>query len=172
MNDSLDRSFGLVIAFLLPGFLGVVGLGLLSPTLAGWLSGASAGEPGLGAFLYVGLLSLAVGMIASAVRWLVIDTLHHWTGLKRPTLNFSHLQNNLAAFELAVHHNYRYYQFYANTTVSLCGVAACCLAAGRCWSPLFWAGFAALEIVLTATGRDSLRRYYERLAQILGTVSA
>ena len=86
MNDSLDRSFGLVIAFLLPGFISVLGIMALSPTVASWLSSSTALSPTIGnmAVSYVVLCSLGTGLIASAFRWLLIDSLMHRTGLRRP----------------------------------------------------------------------------------------
>ncbi len=113
MTESLDRSFGLMIAFLLPGFTCLCGFCAFSPTLAAWLSAEPSQEPSLGGFLYAVLGSLAVGLTVSAVRWATIDTLHHSTGLKRPEFNFSQLSEHLAAFQLAVEHNYRYFQFYS-----------------------------------------------------------
>ncbi len=60
--------------------------------------------------------SLAAGLTVSAVRWAIIDQIHHATGLSLPDFNFSRLTEHLLAFQLAVEHNYRYFQFYA-----LCG---------------------------------------------------
>src|SRR5262245_51021936 len=111
MTDSLHRSFGLIIAFLLPGFLFVLGIAALSPTVAIWLSHEPSPEPTFGGFFYVFLCSLTAGLIASAMRWLIIDALMQRLGVKAPRLNFSRLQANLQAYELAVDHNYRHYQF-------------------------------------------------------------
>ena len=168
MSGSLDRSFGLVIAFLLPGFTIVLGVAVLSPTVATWLSQEPTPNTGLGGFVYVVMSSLAAGMIASAVRWLIVDPMMHRLGLKPPVLDFSKLQANLDAFELAVHHNYRHYQFYANSFVGLWVFAACHQVAAGNWWPSAWIGFAALQLVLLVTARDCLRRYYDRIGEIIG----
>ncbi len=168
MIDSLDRSFGLVIAFLLPGFLILLGTASLLPTVAGWLSQNPEPTPSVGGFLYVVLASLALGLIASAVRWLLIDSLLHQTGLVRPRLDFSRLQKNLQAYELAVQHNYRHYQFYANSFIAGWVLAGCQLAAGTLWTPPAWLGFTILEGVLLITSRDCLNRHYERIGDIIG----
>ncbi|MEZ6146946.1 MAG: hypothetical protein R3B91_16325 [Planctomycetaceae bacterium] len=56
-----------------------------SQTLQGWLGQSSGELPTVGGFLYVTLGSIAyAGMMASTLRWLLIDTLHHWTGLRQP----------------------------------------------------------------------------------------
>jgi hypothetical protein len=168
MSDSLDRTFGLVIAFLLPGFLVVLGGALVSPAVATWLSQEPAVNVGIGGFFYVILSSLAAGMVASAVRWLVVDSLLHRLGLRPPRLNFAKLQSNLNAFELAVHHNYRHYQFYANSLVALWALAACHQYSADGWTWPTWCGFIFLQLILLITARDCLGRYYERIGEIIG----
>jgi hypothetical protein len=68
------------------------------------------------------IAALAVGMTISALRWVVVDSLHAYTGLPPPRLNFSRLGQNVAAFELLINIHYRHYQFYANMFVA-CVVA-------------------------------------------------
>jgi hypothetical protein len=67
---------------------------------------------------------LGIGIILSALRWLLIDTLHHGTGLTASALDFALLQDRLDVFLVAVEHNYRFYQFYSNLCVSLISVPA------------------------------------------------
>jgi len=168
--DSLDRTFGLIIAFVLPGFVVVFGLSPLIPELALWLSQDQT-APNLGGFSYAVLASLLAGMITSGIRWLVVDRLLHATGLHRPEFDFSRLQLNLQAFELAVQHNYRHYQFYANTAVSGWAVAAAHVFSGMRWSLGVWIGFCLLQAVQLAAGRDCLSRFYSRVRQILAPQS-
>ena len=165
--SSFDRNFGLLIAFILPGFVSLAGASRFSPTIANWMTVAPQADPSVGGFLYVALGSLAAGMIASAFRWLLIDSLHHRRGLHPPNLNFSRLQENLAAFELAVEHNYRHYQFYANMIpATLFYAAADQIQTGR-WSLLSLVWWLVLEAVLWFTSRDCLQRYYQRTSQLL-----
>lgn len=169
MTESLDRSFGLIIAFILPGFLCLVGLTPYWPTLATWLSAEPTREPSLGGFLYVVLGSLAAGLIVSAVRWAAIDTLHHATGIARPDLNFRRLTENLLAYQLAVEYSYRYYQFYSNALIANLVFAACYQTAYGLWPLSGWLGFLSLEAILLAASRDSLSRFYRRGSLVLGT---
>lgn len=170
MGDLSARNFGLVIAYLLPGFIVVVAVSGVVPTLQPWLATAPDGQPTVGGFLYVTLASLAAGMLVSSIRWLLIDTLHHRTGIKRPRWDFSRLQSNLAAYSLLVEFHYRYYQFNANTFIAvvsaylvrLAGDCRWCGGAG--WTDL---GFVIIEVVLFATSRDTLRKYYARVSQVL-----
>ncbi len=106
MTESLDRHFGLIIAFLLPGFTALCGLSVFSSTLASWLTAEPTRNPSLGGLLYVLLGSLAAGLVVSVIRWAVIDSWHHATGISRPQLDFSRLTENLPAYLLAVEHNF------------------------------------------------------------------
>ena len=169
MPESLDRSFGLTIAFVLPGFLCLSGLSHYSPTIQSWLSSQPSRDPSVGGFLYVILGSLALGLTISAVRWAVIDTLHHATGLIRPDFNFRNLTEHLPAFQLAVEHNYRYFQFYANMAVAVFIFAVCDQYARGLWPWYLWLGFCGLEGILLAASRDCLGRFYSRVALVLGT---
>ena len=97
MKELSDKNFGLLIAYLLPGFTAVWGMSYLSPTVHAWLGEASPDGPTVGGFLYVTLGSVAAGLTVSTVRWAVIDTFHHWTGLNQPQWDFAKLQANIAA---------------------------------------------------------------------------
>jgi hypothetical protein len=108
-------------------------------------------------------------MIASAVRWTVIDTLHHCTGLPPPHLDFSRLQANLDAFQMAVEHNYRHFQFYANMIVASMFFSVCDQVVNGRWSNGLLVATATLEGVLFVTSRDCLRRYYRRTEQLLSS---
>ena len=165
---SLERNFGLVIAFLLPGFVCLAGASRFSPTIASWMSLAPTSDPTVVGFLYVLLASIGAGLVASSVRWAAIDTIHHRTGLPPPKLDFSRLQANLDAFQMAVEHNYRHYQFYANMIVASVFFAACDQLKNGSWSAAVLAATTVLEIILFLTSRDCLRRYYGRTQQLLG----
>lgn len=169
MNDSPERSFGLLIAYVVPGFVCLAGASRFSTTIAAWMSIAPTSEPSVGGFLYVAVGSLGAGLVANAVRWAAVDTLLHRTGLRPPQLDFSQLQANLDAFQLAVEHNYRYYQFHASMALAAVffGIADQCSVG--LWRPWVLAGYVALVGVLLVTSRDCLRRYYERTSQILGS---
>lgn len=166
---SIDRNFGLLIAFILPGFVSLAGASYYSPTIAGWMTVPPQADPSVGGFLYVALGSLAAGMVASAFRWLIIDSVHHRRGLVPPKLDFSRLQQNLAAYELAVEHNYRHYQFYANMIPASLFYSLASQIHGGLWSLLSLAALTVLEFVLWVTSRDCLQRFYQRTSQLLVT---
>ncbi|MDB5308721.1 MAG: hypothetical protein JWO38_2923 [Gemmataceae bacterium] len=166
MKSVSSENFGLLIAYVLPGFVLLWGLQAVIP-VAGQALGMSAGSaPSVGGFLSGVVAALGIGMALSTVRWLVIDAIHHATGLPQPQWDFSRLGDRAAAFDLVVEHYYRYYQFHANMLVALLVVGAV-----RRWSlgSVGWGdlGFLALLAVLFAGSRDSLRRYYTRGGQLL-----
>ena len=98
---------------------------------------------------------------------MLIDTLHHRTGLRPPNLDFSRLQANLEAFQLAVEHDYKHYQFYANMAVASFAFAVCDQLANGQWSAWAMAAMVSLEALLLVTSRDCLKRFYRRTEQLL-----
>ena len=170
VTDLSARNFGVVIAFLIPGFVTLWGVSLFSPTVDQWLHSSAQTSPTVAGFLYVTLASLAAGLTVSAVRWAVIDTLHHATGIKPPTWDFTQLDDRLHGFLALVENHYRYYQFYANMAVAVSATySAKVLAesANQCQPVWQHLGFVLLEVVFLAGSRDSLRKYYRRVEQLL-----
>jgi hypothetical protein len=107
--------------------------------------------------------AMAAGLAVSTVRWLLIDTLHHRTGLRPPPWDFRLLEKNVAAFQLLLDSHYRYYKFYANMVVALvCAYVARDYALG--WRGFFYWLLAALFLLAS---RDALRKYYERAGRLL-----
>jgi hypothetical protein len=172
MNEWTDKNFGVVIAYLLPGFVALWGVSYFSPTVASWISVSQQGAPTVAGVCYVTLASLAAGLIASAVRWVIVDSMHHATGLVAPAWSFGNLEDKLQGFLLLVESHYRYYQFYSNMFVAVAFAAVACLVeGGGTAKAIGWpgVGFLALELVLFAGSRDTLRKYYSRTRQLLNT---
>ena len=172
MKDVTNKNFGLVIAYLLPGYILIWGLGdvvsvldLHNPFQTGVGGSITPAESKMtiGGFLHDTLMSLAVGMILNTVRWAIVDTIHHHTGLKRPVWDESKLQANLQAFEMLVEHNYRFYQFHSSTFVGLLVILAV-------RQPGPWHLDLVLIIVIISffgASRDALSRYYRRAVLLL-----
>lgn len=170
MRDLNGNNFGIAIAYLIPGFIMLWGIAQLNPQVAEWMQRTSTGELTIGGFLYATLASLTLGLIASTVRWAIIDTLHHRTGVTRPNLIFANLHDRTQAFARIVEGRYHFYQFYSNTAIAVPFAELCWLLSGGAWLTIIPA--AAIETILVAGSRDTIRHYYRELAQVLGTTQA
>ncbi|MBX3440200.1 MAG: hypothetical protein KF861_22110 [Planctomycetaceae bacterium] len=172
MKEVTHPSFGLAIAYLIPGFLALWGASFYSPMIEGWLTGTESQLPTLGGFLYVTIASLGTGLVISTIRWLLLDTLHHHTGIAEPLWNFAGLQAHIDAFDRQVEGHYRYYQFYGNSLVALLILWLawrCRLPSSGQWPGGMDLGLVALGVLLFLGSRDTLRKYYVRMAAILGS---
>ena len=112
MSTLSNQNFGLIIAYLLPGFVSLWGVSYFSPTVESWINvPQQPGSPSVAGFMYVTLASLAAGVSVSAVRWAIIDHLHHATGVVPPVWKFANLEGKLQGYLTLVENHYRYYQF-------------------------------------------------------------
>lgn len=107
MKDVNSDNFGLLIAYLIPGFIALWSLQSLLPSGPFTLSIPVESEPTIGGFLYGTLASTAAGLVISAIRWAIIDQIYHRTGIPAPAWDFRKLQANLTAFESHVQDHYR-----------------------------------------------------------------
>lgn len=169
MQDVTRDNFGLLIAYILPGFVALWGISAFSPTVRIWVGISADQSPTVGGFLYVTVAAVAFGMLVSTVRWLFVDRLHQLTGIELPKWDFAQLGDNLAAFELLVDSHYRFYQFHANMFVAVAFTffAQVFEKSGRASFALV--GFIVVESILWAGSRDTLRKYNERTLALLNS---
>lgn len=73
LNETSGRYFGLIVAYVLPGFVALAGLAPVLPPVARWLQPVSQLDAGAGPPVYALLAAVTIGMILSCVRWLSID---------------------------------------------------------------------------------------------------
>jgi len=171
MTEVSTRNFGLLIAYVLPGVVGLAAVSRYSEAVRSWFGLPPASAPTVGGFLYVTLASVGAGMTISIVRWLLLDWLHHRTGVPRPDWDFSRLQRNLSAFYAIVENHYRYYQCYGNMLIALGIVAATQLRPGVDTvlpQPLILAAAGLLYV----GSRDALQKYYSRASALMGVAHA
>jgi hypothetical protein len=173
MKEDSVTNFGLLIAYVLPGTVSLWGIAQIFPSVGVWFSGYQNAPPTVGTFLYHLFASLGLGLTASTIRWLCLDMLHSRTGIPLPRFDFSKLGERVEAFDLLVESHYRYYQFYGNSLVSL----FVAYVAWR-WSPmsdstpLGWPELFLVSVgaLFLAASRDTLRKYYGRVAGLLNEV--
>lgn len=170
MQEVSSRNFGVLIAYLIPGFVLLWGLGLVSDVVRSWLHGAPSAGPTIGGFLYVTISSVGLGMTASALRWIIVDTLHHATGVDRPSWSDERLHERLPGYDWIVNNHYRYYQFYGNTLISLLLVYLIWRNSSTSTvdEPAVSLAIAVVAMVFLASSRDALKRYYARTESLLG----
>lgn len=171
MQPVTSKNFGFIIAYLAPGFILLIGIGFHSTTVDTWLTGNDGTAMiTVGGFLFSTLAAVIAGLLCSTLRWLVLDTIHHWTGLRRPDWNYRKLQENLGAYALLEENHYRYYQFYGNGLIAWT-ISYVSWRVGDKWAYLIhWSDalFLAISLLLFFGSRDTLRKYYCRVEALLG----
>jgi len=171
MTEITTRNFGLLIAYVLPGVVGLGGVARYSETVRSWFGVPPESAPTVGGFLYVTLGSIAAGMVLSILRWLLLDSLHHRTGIPRPNWDFSRLQPNLAAFYAVVDNHYRYYQCYGNMLMAVL-IVGVTQAVSDTRSPIPWSFLVVAAGLLYLASADALDKYYSRTRALLGVTHA
>lgn len=165
MQDVTRDNFGLLIAYVLPGFVALWGVSFFSETIRHWLGSSSENSPTVGGFLYVTIAAVAAGLLVSTIRWMTVDRIHHATGISVPKWDFAKLGDSLAAFELLVTSHYRFYQWHSNmfvaTAFTFFVYAVVAPVRGLQGAEIALSVF-AVEIVLWVGSRDTLRKYYDR----------
>jgi hypothetical protein len=158
---SIDFSF--LIAFVLPGFVAVFSLSYVSEWVKLMFRSLLSKDASTGAAFVIAIVSLAVGIIVSAIRSLILDWVQHKTGVKsqRPSVSSLSDPNVLAAYQAAFQNTYRYSQASGNVMKFL--VARTSISAGL---PIFVCTLAAI-IILFFSHRSLLQSTYERVGEIL-----
>lgn len=166
MKTATTESFGLLIAYLIPGFIALWGASYFSNDVQSWMGMAERSTETIGGFLYGTVAAIGAGLTVSTVRWVLIDPIHHWTGIHPPTWDVANLHVHTTVLEILIESYYRYYQFYANSVVAMV------FAASSRWlaDEFSWLEFAlslGLSAVFLAGSRNTLRKYYEQVRSIL-----
>ena len=156
--ESID--FGVVIAFLAPGFVAFKALSSVSPMASEWLNLSAHGQQNLGVFLFVGLASLSLGLAVSGVRALLLDyVFFRLLDARQPPVDWKKVKD--AALLITVRDGYyRYFQFYGNVAVAVAALLLAFRGSFR-WQLLCWGGVAVSMLLLSAFG--SLRGYIRAL---------
>jgi hypothetical protein len=166
------RYFGLLVAYVLPGFIFLAGIAPLVPAVAQWLRPVQ-GDSGFGPPVYAVMAATAVGLIIGCFRWLIVDNLIVWTGVERPVWDDGRLDDVLGGFDYLVQSHYRYYEFSANALLAVLGTYA--LNRLRRTLPFLGVGtdlgMLIVSAVLFAASRDALAKYYLRTGRLIGHVA-
>ncbi len=172
MGGLAPLDFSLVIAFLLPGFVSLYALSVVSPRISALMAALTGKEGSLGTSLAVLLAALAAGVMMSGVRALLIDPLQHWTGVTKPELKYRALTDAavLGAFKEAVANVYRFSQFHGNMFVALLLLTVLKFGpepSSIRTQPVLFALSVSGAVILFFSHRRSLSDTYSRLTDIL-----
>lgn len=173
MKDVGSTSFGLLIAYLLPGFAGMFAIGFYAPPVTTLFSQFLAAESNVGRFLLMILCSLVVGLEISLLRWLLFERFlcrKH----KREKSNYHSLRDQaiLAGFRAAVDENYRYHQFWGGMAIVTPFIGYGLLVQQNT-CPLriaIIAVFATLTVLNIAGASDAYKNYIDRSNKIMREV--
>ncbi len=170
MKDHLGKSFGLTIAFLIPGMVALYALAYFMPELRTWFGLVSERPTTVGGFLFVVVGSFGVGVIVSGVRWFLCDRFL----APQVSLNTQRRREGEteAAYQALIANHYQYYQFYANTSVALAWLFLCWLIAN---DPGWAAALQRLVFLAVAAGalllfaHDAMKKFNRKALQLLGS---
>jgi hypothetical protein len=114
-------NFGLIIAYFLPGTVTVYGLRYVSPHVDALWSTLERGPIVVGPLIVIGVLALAVGLIVSSFREVVLEPILRFTGVPETITKYDKIANaeRRDLFFQIVENVYRYEQFYGNMLLSI-----------------------------------------------------
>ncbi len=177
MKDVTSTSFGLLIAFLLPGLVGLYGLSYWSKKLGYVFDTFLTVNSNVGLSIVVLLAALAVGLIVTAVRWIVFE---RWIckKIQLGPSDFEKLdsEEKLLVFRAIVDEHYRYHQFWGG----MCIVIPV-LSIGMARE--YWPDLTAIRVIVSAgavvtielivgiAAREAFRNYVTRAKRILTSKS-
>jgi hypothetical protein len=128
------------------------------------------GDLGIGPPFYAFMAATALGLILSCFRWVLLDHVHAWTGIKRPVWDDRQLHDLLGGFDYLVQNHFRYYEFFGNALIA--GLFSYAL--NRAFGTLPYLGpgtdlgMVVLTLVLFAASRDALAKYFSRTSRLIG----
>lgn len=168
MKEVHSGNFGLLIAYVVPGFVALWGVGSFSETVRSWFAADRTAAPTVGGFLFGTLAAIAAGLVVNAVRWHLVDSLHFATGVPAKNWDYSKLPQRVEPFRYLVSTQFRYYECYANLLVAIAFTFGVTVATSGIPGTPVLAGLCAVEFVLWSASRRTLLRYHQRIAAFLG----
>jgi hypothetical protein len=159
--DHVARNFGLIIAYVFPGFVSLWTVSYFDDAVKAWLGRASSGSTTVGEFLLVVIASIGIGVFLNGVRCIIYDNwLKNVLGIgtvQKPADRKGQIPRDL------IEDHYRFFQFYSSTSIAVLFGAIAWLIRGNArvgWPLLAQAAaFLAVEGVLVFSARDSILKF-------------
>ena len=165
--NNIGIEFKSLIAYSIPGFVSLYAVSLYLPIVEKLLSGPK-GVPEGTAIVPILFLSVGIGIVINAVTWALVRPLIELTGVPRPNLDYSELdETTKEAFKVIIDENYRYYQSYSNLFTSG-GLLLIASLIEKDETPIsFSVVGGAVLIILFFASRDALKRSYSNIEALL-----
>jgi hypothetical protein len=173
VKDVTTTSFGLLIAYLLPGLVGLYGGRYWLDEVDRLFMTLGTKEASFGLFLLVALAGLTIGMLVTPVKWVVYEVLlFRGRRIQPSALKTLGESGKHDAFRAVIDEQYRYHQCWGNMSLVLI-----LLSLG--WFHTEWSGLsfggklAAILLSVLIEGAviwaaiESYRRYVDRATAVL-----
>jgi hypothetical protein len=118
MKDFTTTSFGLVIAYLLPGLVTLFSMSAWSENLRRIFRTLFSGQVDAGLLVSVGGCALVLGLVLNVFRWLTFERLICKKYKVAPTIfSKSSSTQQLQSFLMVIEETFRYHQFYGSIAI-------------------------------------------------------
>ena len=117
--EKFKIDFGSIIAYIIPGFVGLYSLSPYSNIINNLL-GKETFVPSIAAIIPILIFAIGIGIFLNAVVWMFLRPILHCTCINVPDFNKLNLNSeSLETYKEIINSTFRYYQFYSNTFISL-----------------------------------------------------
>jgi hypothetical protein len=174
MKDITSTSFGLLIAYFLPGLTGLYTLTFYMPRLNQVLQKFLESKADIGLILLTVAVALTLGIILNIFRTIIFEMLPPlgFRGLSAKDYNKLTDAANLNSYLLFVEENYRFHQFSGSIAITLSFIYYAWLR--KHWttaraSDHLWAfvAYSLIQIATVVVAQKARRRFVERGKHIL-----
>lgn len=173
MKDVTSTSFGLIIAYIIPGLTFLWGLSLANEKLKSVFSTVMTIQSNAGLFLLIILASIAVSLLISPLRYLIFERYL----CKSKKIDRSHYafldENNYSSFHALIDYHYRYHQFWGGMLIAM--VVPCAALVISNYNDLPWWAiiaivtcFLLLEWMTIYAAKVAFESYVDKTNQVLG----
>ena len=119
IRDVTSTTFGLIIAYLLPGLTAFYSLSFFSVRIRSWFDKIFAGSASGGLILFMIFGAIVIGLQLSAVRWLIFEELFcRDCRFDATALSGISDAGRFAAYRLFIDEQLRYHQFWGAMSVA------------------------------------------------------
>ena len=165
MRPVTEQNFGILIAYVLPGWIALLGVGEFSPDIRMWLGTANR-ETTIGGFLYSTMSAVALGLVLNTVRQAAVESTSKWCRPMNLSRDYRVLHDRIEAVDFLVLNQFRYHQFHGNSAIA-CSFTLCVLASHGSISDGMAFAILALIGVMVYGAAKCLSIYYNRLREVL-----